>query len=175
MKDQVRKVYKAMTFAMEKHGEQKRKYTNSPYWNHLAEVSGLCSAFYDDYMVMSVAWLHDVLEDTKTTEDELICEFDSHIVYGVKMLSDLEEGNRKERKRISRERLSKCPSWIQNIKLCDIISNTSSIVEYDKKFSKTYLEEVVLLVDVLDAADKNLKNLANKTIFKALNVDILGV
>ncbi len=79
MKDQVRKVYKAMTFAMEKHGEQKRKYTNSPYWNHLAEVSGLCSAFYDDYMVMSVAWLHDVLEDTKTTEDELICEFDSHL------------------------------------------------------------------------------------------------
>ncbi len=71
--------------------------------------------------------------------------------------------------------MSKCPSWIQNIKLCDIISNTSSIVEYDKKFSKTYLEEVVLLVDVLDAADKNLKNLANKTIFKALNVDILGV
>jgi guanosine-3',5'-bis(diphosphate) 3'-pyrophosphohydrolase len=164
MKEQIRKVHKAMNFAIEKHGEQKRKYTNAPYWNHLAEVAGLCSAFYDDYISISVAWLHDVLEDTQTTEDELISEFGPHIAYGVRMLSDTEAGNRTERKRIARERLSKCPSWVQNIKLCDIISNTSSIVEYDKKFARIYLEEVDALVRCLDLADENLKILAFKII-----------
>lgn len=174
MKENIRLVHKAMNFAMKKHGVQKRKYTKSPYWNHLAEVAGVCSAFYDDSVVISAAWLHDVLEDTEATKDELIYEFGPNIAYGVEMLSDLEKGNRAERKRLARERLSKCTSWIQDIKLCDIISNTSSIVEYDKKFSKVYLEEAVLLINVLDAADENLKSLANKIIHDSLNIDIFS-
>ena len=37
-------VYQAMTFAMEAHKDQKRKYTNEPYFLHLAEVAGIVSS-----------------------------------------------------------------------------------------------------------------------------------
>ena len=125
--------YKAMRFAMEAHKNQKRKYTYNPYWNHLAEVAGLVSTIHTNQEVIAVAWMHDVLEDTEVTYIDLVNAFNNKIANGVLALSDLELGNRKERKHLSRERLNLQEKWIQDIKVCDLISNTSSIVLHDPK------------------------------------------
>ena len=79
---------------------------------------------------------------------------------GVAFLSDMEEGNRAERKAASRARLAAAPPWIQTIKVADMISNTSSIVMHDPKFAVTYLEEKRLLLDVLDQASPHLLRIA---------------
>jgi hypothetical protein len=79
---------------------------------------------------------------------------------GVMLLSDLEQGNRAERKAASRARLADAPAWVQTIKCADLISNTSSIVLRDPKFAVTYLEEKRLLLDVLTKADPRLHALA---------------
>jgi hypothetical protein len=83
------------------------------------------------------------------------------------LLSDLEQGNRAERKAASRLRLAAAPGWVQSIKVADLISNTSSIVQNDPKFAATYLEEKRLMLDVLDHADDRLIVIAREQIARA--------
>ena len=158
--------FKAMEFAREVHKNQKRKYTNTPYFDHLAEVVGIAMSVGwhspqvhpDEYM--ATAWLHDCVEDQGVESEELVDKFGVIVAEGVWWLSDLEEGNRATRKRLSRERLSKAPGWVQTIKCADLISNTGSIVQYDPEFAKVCLEEKKLLLEVLDKADRNLWKIA---------------
>jgi GTP diphosphokinase / guanosine-3',5'-bis(diphosphate) 3'-diphosphatase len=152
--------YKAMVFAMEAHKNQKRKYTGNPYTDHLAEVAGIVATIDNSNEVIAAAWLHDVIEDCGVNEKDLNILFGNTVSFWVKLLSDTETGNRAERKRKSRERLSESPACVQNIKVADLISNTSSIVQHDHKFAKVYLEEKRLLLDVLKAADERLLKIA---------------
>jgi GTP diphosphokinase / guanosine-3',5'-bis(diphosphate) 3'-diphosphatase len=156
--------YEAMIFAMEAHKGQKRKYTGNPYTDHLAQVAGIVATVLDDDYIIAIAWLHDCVKDCGITESQLYERFDCDIAKAVIELSDLEIGNRKERKKLSRERLSKCNGYVQTIKVADLISNTSSIVEHDHDFAKVYLEEKRLLLDVLTKADKKLVQLARDII-----------
>ena len=158
-----RTAYKAMMFARGVHGLQRRKYTNNPYEDHLAEVAGIVATVAPldlaDLMV-SVAWLHDCVEDQSVTVTQLRAEFGDAVADGVRLLSDLEKGNRAERKALSRARLADAPGWVQTIKCADLISNTSSIVMHDPAFARVYLEEKRLLLDVLTEADPRLLTLA---------------
>jgi (p)ppGpp synthase/HD superfamily hydrolase len=155
--------YKAMMFARGVHGLQRRKYTNNPYEDHLAEVAGIVATVAPldlaDLMV-SVAWLHDCVEDQGVTVTQLRAEFGDAVADGVRLLSDLEKGNRAERKALSRARLADAPRWVQTIKCAEIISNTSSILMHDPKFALVYLEEKRLLLDCLTKADPRLMTLA---------------
>lgn len=157
--------YEAMLFAMEAHKEQKRKYTGDPYWVHLAEVAGIIAttARADDISI-SVAWLHDCVEDQSVTFEEIRDRFGHTVEYGVACLSDLDPGNRATRQRLSRERLEHTEGWIQNIKVADIISNCSSIKLHDPKFARVYLEEKRMMLDVLTRADSRLTDIAWKII-----------
>jgi (p)ppGpp synthase/HD superfamily hydrolase len=157
-----------MQFAREVHATQARKYTGAPYWTHLAEVAGIVATVIDDYSftwrdtITAVAWLHDCVEDQGVAPQTLVDEFDLDVLLGVMLLSDLETGNRAERKAASRDRLAAAPAWVQTIKCADLISNTSSIVKHDPKFAVTYLEEKRLLLDVLTKADSRLVEIARK-------------
>lgn len=164
--------YKAMMFAREAHKDQKRKYTGNPYSDHLAEVVGIAMSVgghsaevYPDKF-MATAWLHDCIEDQGVTDTQISILFGVDVAFGVSFLSDLEIGNRAERKRLSRERLAKAPAWVQTIKVADLISNTSSIVQHDLEFAKAYLEENRLILDVLTKADQRLISLARSQIGK---------
>ncbi|CAB3784140.1 HD domain-containing protein [Pararobbsia alpina] len=157
--------YRAMVFAREVHKDQKRKYTNNPYSDHLAEVAGIVATLMLQMNVsapsaIAVAWLHDCIEDQGVTPDFLQGEFGETVMDGVMLLSDLETGNRAERKAASRARLAAAPGWVQTIKCADLISNTSSIVMHDPKFAVTYLEEKRLLLDVMTRADPRLIEIA---------------
>lgn len=158
--------FKAMQFAREVHATQLRKYTGVPYCTHLAEVAGIvstvASSFDNRETMIAVAWLHDCVEDQGVTEETLTHEFGYWVAKGVMLLSDLETGNRAERKAASRTRLAAAPSWVQTIKCADLISNTSSIVKHDPKFAAVYLAEKRLLLDVLTKADPRLMEIAEQ-------------
>lgn len=154
--------YAAMMFAREVHREQVRKYTGNPYVDHLAEVAGICAAVGMDNYGIAVAWLHDCVEDQGITGHQLLDRFGMTIAQGVFWISDLEQGNRAERKHLSRERLAAAPGWIQTIKCADLISNTSSIVKHDPNFSALYLEEKRLLLDVMKKSDSRLHTIASQ-------------
>jgi len=158
--------FDAMAFARRVHDGHVRKYTGNPYTDHLAEVAGIAmSVGWSAPLVrpnefMAVCWLHDCVEDRGVTKDELFAQFGALVANGVMLLSDLEVGNRAERKAASRARLSEAPAWIQTIKCADLISNTSSIVRHDPKFAKTYLQEKRELLAVMTKADRRLWNVA---------------
>lgn len=157
-------VFSAMQFAMEVHKDQKRKYTMNPYFIHLAEVVGLLAPVRHNAISIAVAWLHDCVEDCNVEIDLLKEKFGKNVAEGVFLLSDLEKGNRKLRKELSRKRLADAPDWVQDIKVCDMISNTSSIVQHDPKFAKIYLEEKKLMIEVLTKADIRLVGIASSMI-----------
>lgn len=156
--------YNAMLFAREVHKDQRRKYTNNPYVDHLAEVAGIIATSVSRdvpaEIQIAVAWLHDCVEDQSVAVDHLANLFGSHVARGVQCLSDMETGNRAARKALSRARLATAPGWVQTIKCADLISNTSSIVMHDPKFAAVYLEEKRLLLDVLTKADPRLVGVA---------------
>jgi len=153
-----------MEIAFKYHKNQVRKYTGNPYTDHLAEVTGIVAAVTPIMLmekVLAVAWLHDAVEDTDMTLEIIEKEFDKSIANGVAFLTDIESlDNRATRKSIDRVRLSGASASIQNIKVADMISNTSSIVNHDPKFAVTYLEEKRLLLDVLTKADPRLVKMA---------------
>jgi guanosine-3',5'-bis(diphosphate) 3'-pyrophosphohydrolase len=151
--------FEAMMFAREVHADQRRKYTDAPYSDHLAEVAGIVATVAPDDMLdtmVAVAWLHDCVEDQGVELADLFRRFGSTVALGVEALSDLETGNRATRKAASRERLAASPGWVQTIKCADLISNTSSIVQHDPKFAETYLAEKRALLDVMALADERL-------------------
>jgi guanosine-3',5'-bis(diphosphate) 3'-pyrophosphohydrolase len=162
--------FDAMQLAREVHAGQVRKYTGNPYSDHLAEVCGIAMSagwhiaeIHPDKL-MATCWLHDSIEDQGVNPEEIRRQFGDEVAMGVLALSDLEDGNRAERKAASRARLAKTPGWVQTIKVADLISNTSSIVQHDPKFAVLYLEEKRLLLDVLDKADPRLVQVARNQV-----------
>jgi (p)ppGpp synthase/HD superfamily hydrolase len=84
----------ARSFAVAAHGEQ--PYGDRPYAYHLDAVASLLAPYGEEAQV--VGYLHDVVEDTKTTAAEVESRFGSHIAACVALLTDEPAPNRKERK-----------------------------------------------------------------------------
>lgn len=91
-------------FAKEAHGNQ--KYDGLPYHNHLGSVWNNVGCVHDPVLkvefLRTIAWLHDVLEDTPVTFDELKDKFGYWIASPVAILTDFAGAStRKERKRMT--------------------------------------------------------------------------
>jgi (p)ppGpp synthase/HD superfamily hydrolase len=123
---------RALDFVARKHAGQRRKGTAAePYINHLAEVAWLlaeATAGEDRALVMA-GLLHDTLEDTDTTLEELTHEFGSEIAALVAEVSDDKSLDRETRKRLQAATAAQKSPRAKMIKLADKISNIRSIIE----------------------------------------------
>ena len=132
---------------------QLRKYTNEPYIVHPFEVAQIVATVPGATEEMiAAAWLHDVVEDTGVTLDQVHLLFGANVAKLVFWLTDVskpEDGNRAARKAIDRAHIAAAPAEAQSIKLADLISNTKSIMAHDEAFAKVYLEEKRLLLEVM--------------------------
>lgn len=153
-----------------------RKYTGDPYISHPVEVAEILLGFgIVDQFVLAAALLHDVLEDEPglpgnlVTEQMIVGECGAKVARWVKLLSDMETGNRAARKAASCRRLAAAPAEVQNIKLADLISNTSSIAQHDPKFAATYLKEKEAMLAVLTRGDPVLIKAAKDSCGDAMN------
>src|SRR5215216_1626051 len=82
---------KALHFAADKHRDQRRKGAEaSPYVNHLIEVTELLAreGGVTDVLTLQAAILHDTLEDTKTTPEELEETFGAEVRRVVEEVTD---------------------------------------------------------------------------------------
>jgi len=144
---------------------QIRKYTLDPYMVHPIEVAHIVRTVPCTDAMIAAAYLHDVLEDTRVTEAELRDAFGDEITNLVLWLTDVSkpsDGVRAVRKRIDREHTAKAPAEAQTVKVADLISNSRSITKYDPEFAKVYLQEKLLLLEVLTKADATLRQQAYK-------------
>jgi guanosine-3',5'-bis(diphosphate) 3'-pyrophosphohydrolase len=102
MSDAVLQPARALDFAARKHVHQRRKGDSAePYINHLAEVTRLLAAATEgrDPGVVIAGLLHDTLEDTDTTYDELAAEFGPEVAALVAEVTDDKTLGKQERKR----------------------------------------------------------------------------
>lgn len=149
----------AAAYATQAHGNQTRRYTDAPYMVHCIEVARIVSTVTDDPAMLAAALLHDTVEDTTVTPDDLRREFGHEVEQLVVWLTDVSkpgDGNRAMRKGIDRAMLSQAPPEAKTIKLADLISNTRTIVQHDPRFAKIYLREKALLLEVLREGDVGL-------------------
>jgi (p)ppGpp synthase/HD superfamily hydrolase len=159
-------VHKAQVFAIAAHSavKQVRKYTGEPYFVHPAEVARIVAEVPGSTAEMvAAAWLHDTVEDTGVTSNDIHMNFGPEVAVLVGWLTDVskpEDGNRAVRKAIDREHTAAAPAEAQTIKLADLISNSKSIMQYDPDFAKTYLAEKRLMLDVMTKGDPGLHAMA---------------
>lgn len=104
-------VEKARLYATSAHARinQFRKYTLQPYDVHLKAVAGLVASICDDKAMIAASWLHDTVEDTPATFEDLEREFGPDVMNLVKELTDVSrpsDGNRAIRKAIDRHHLA---------------------------------------------------------------------
>jgi (p)ppGpp synthase/HD superfamily hydrolase len=160
---------RARTFATAAHAAvgQLRKYTFEPYIVHPTEVAATVKTVPHTEAMVAAAYLHDVVEDTGVSIELIRAEFGSEVSDLVGWLTDVsrpDHGNRAARKAVDRAHTASAPAEAQTIKLCDLISNTRSIVEHDAKFAETYLAEKRLLLEVMTKADPELMARAREQI-----------
>lgn len=70
---------RAIAFAVMKHSGQRRKGADLPYITHVVEAMEIVSRMTDDEELRAAAVLHDTLEDTGTTKEELVQCFGSRV------------------------------------------------------------------------------------------------
>lgn len=96
------KIELAKKFCIERHTGQFRKYTNEPYHVHPFEVFAIVKKVTDNEDMLITALLHDTVEDTNTTLDEIEHLFGKNVATLVENLTDISkksDGNRKTRKK----------------------------------------------------------------------------
>jgi GTP pyrophosphokinase len=91
-------IEKAYFFAQEKHGDQKRN-SGEPYFSHVAAVAKNCVDLGMDTETVLGALLHDTLEDTETTEEEIEATFGPQVLFLVKGVTKLGKLKYKGRER----------------------------------------------------------------------------
>lgn len=133
-------IKKAISFAHQKHGDQ--KYGNQPYTYHLNQVVNLLIEFgYEDNpLIICVGWLHDVLEDTDTTMEELQKIFGIPIAYAVWTITSEDGTNRKSRLQSIIQKLRSSEAGLV-VKLADRIANTEECKRHNAKLFKAYVVE----------------------------------
>ena len=158
-------IQKAADYAEWAHKHQVRKYTGEPYFTH-------CQGVVDNLLIsnnkvsgemIAAAYLHDVVEDTQVTINDIEEEFGNNVatlVYGLTKQTRLSDGNRAVRKEFERQRLSDVSKEVQLIKHADLIHNLPSIVQYDPEFAVTWLKEMRELLDSMTKVESNLRTLA---------------
>lgn len=151
---------KAVKFATEAHGSQVRKYHGTPYISHPLAVAEIVKSVPHTEEMLMAAVLHDVVEDTPVTIDEIKQEFGdtvAEIVYFLTDISKPEDGNRAHRKQLDAEHNANGPAEAQTVKVADLIHNSLDIAAHDPRFWRTYKMEKLNTLNMLDKADETLK------------------
>ncbi len=131
--------FKARLFAIAKHKDQ--KYGEHPYIYHLDMVAGILP-MPGNYVVL--AYLHDILEDTDTTFEELAQEFGEEIAIKVQLLTDPDAPTRKERKELLHTVLGALGDDhldVLMVKIADRLVNVQESIFNNSSLLKRYIAE----------------------------------
>lgn len=122
---------RAAIFAANKHRDQRRKDTAaSPYINHPLALADVLAneGGVDDVEVLCAALLHDTIEDTQTTPDELRREFGDRVANIVLEVTDDKSLPKAERKRLQIVHAGHASFEARLVKLADKICNLRDIL-----------------------------------------------
>jgi guanosine-3',5'-bis(diphosphate) 3'-pyrophosphohydrolase len=162
--DLISLLFKALAFSAEKHTKQRRKdIEESPYINHpIALANILAQRWVTDENVLCAAILHDTLEDTETTADELRKHFGEKITSIVLEVTDDKSLDKEARKQIQIEHAASLSHEAKLVKLADKIANITDIintppVNWSRERKQEYFSWAKAVVDNLRGAHQGLE------------------
>lgn len=139
MRSSLRLVSLAADLAARRHNGMARKGRgNEPYINHLAEVAHILAEVTDgnDAELVAAGWLHDTVEDTGTTRDELAQEFGERVAaLVVEVTDDMSLAKPQRRQKQVADAPHKSPG-AKLIKIADKISNIRARIHSDPSAAK---------------------------------------
>ncbi len=154
-------VKNAELFAKEKHSRSIENNEKTVYSKHLEDVvNRLKSLGVVDEEILCSGWLHDSIENTDTSFDDLYARFGSKVAVLVSDLTKDMSLPNKKREQAYVKQLIESSSDAKLIKLCEISANLSDLKNYDMSKSKKlrlvrqkrrYL--IVIKNDLLDNTD----------------------
>lgn len=125
-------ILKALKFAAHKHCDQRRKDERaSPYINHLIGVAETLweTGGVRDFETLVAGILHDTLEDTATSPEEIEKEFGKEICSIVKEVTDDKKLPKDVRKRLQIEHAGSKSVRARHVKLADKICNIRDLMD----------------------------------------------
>jgi guanosine-3',5'-bis(diphosphate) 3'-pyrophosphohydrolase len=167
-------LFKALSFSAEKHTKQRRKdIDKTPYINHPISLANiLAQRWVIDENVLCAAILHDTIEDTETTVDELQEHFGEKITSIVLEVTDDKSLEKSVRKQKQVEHAASISHEAKLVKLADKIANITDIIntppaDWSSDRKKEYFEWAKAVVDNLRGAHQGLEKDFDELINKA--------
>jgi guanosine-3',5'-bis(diphosphate) 3'-pyrophosphohydrolase len=161
----VTQILRAASFAAHKHRNQRRKdAVASPYINHplalarvLSEEGGITDA-----ATICAALLHDTVEDTETTPEEIEREFGAEVRSIVDEVTDDKALPKVDRKRLQIEHAAEASAKAKLVKLADKICNlrdmaTSPPAGWPDQRRREYFDWAKAVIDQLRGASPKLE------------------
>jgi guanosine-3',5'-bis(diphosphate) 3'-pyrophosphohydrolase len=167
-------LFKALSFSAEKHTKQRRKdIDKTPYINHPISLANiLAQRWVIDENVLCAAILHDTIEDTETTVDELQEHFGEKITSIVLEVTDDKSLEKSVRKQKQVEHAASISHEAKLVKLADKIANITDIIntppaDWSTDRKKEYFDWAKAVVDNLRGAHQGLEKDFDDLIHKA--------
>ena len=126
---------KALVFAIKAHSGVERRGKDLPYIVHPMEAVAIVATMTKDQEILAAAALHDIIEDTEYTEENIRKEFGERVANLVSSETDLvvegksESDSWKERKQYAIERLAKLDRDAKIVSLGDKLSNARTMLQ----------------------------------------------
>ncbi len=161
----------ALAFAAEKHRHQRRRDAHaSPYINHPIQLAHVLSAEagIEDERVLVAAVLHDTVEDTETSAQELAKVFGQEVANIVMEVTDDKKVPKAERKRLQVEHAERLTRRAKLVKLADEICNLRDVAHnppntWPLESRRDYFDWAKAVVDGLRGVHPELERLFDET------------
>ena len=155
----------AIAFASEKHANQRRKDADAtPYINHPLAVARLLAVEggIDDVDVLIAAILHDTLEDTQTTPEELKSRFGQRVAAIVEEVTDDKTRPKDIRKQFQIEHAPHKSPEAALVKIADKTLNLRDVADapphdWSLERRREYFEWAKQVVDRLSVSGESLR------------------
>ena len=156
----------AITMASFAHRHQFRKDGKTPYVSHVYRVMTILRHVFEatDERILIAAVLHDTIEDTDTTADDLRQAFGAEVAAVVEQVTDDKALPKAERKRLQVEHAASISDRAKRVKLADKICNLRDVAqtppaEWSIERRREYFDWAKLVIDRLRGVDVQLERI----------------
>jgi guanosine-3',5'-bis(diphosphate) 3'-pyrophosphohydrolase len=176
-----RDLLQAVNFAADKHRDQRRKNVEaSPYINHPIQVAELIARIgeVDDLVVLMAAVLHDTVEDTETSLNELENVFGLEVSDLVAEVTDDKSLSKAQRKKEQVKHTATMTDRAKLIKLADKTCNIRDVAhsppqDWDLQRRKEYLDWASEVIDGCRGTNAHLERYFDESMQRA--TEVLGL
>lgn len=147
-------VAKAKLWATQAHEGQYRKFSGQPYVEHPKRVAQIILRYKDSAeldMLLAAALLHDTIEDSSTSEEDIFHEFGPDVLNIVAELTTPTTVTKSEKREYLAKKMTGMTSYALVIKLADRLDNCSDLRHATKQFRSSYIKETRYIISQLVA------------------------